>query len=224
MTHPLCQRYQLRRQAIFKGALNTSMNQLTNKTHRKLTDDVVFECDEPDRPLVISFSFAHWGKPSTFDFFGRLQKFKNVFHEPFNCIYVQDPKSRWYHYGVEGLGENVDEVALSLKREIERLQPSHIVTVGQSMGAYAALVFGALLNVDKVIAFAPQAFIDCSLLESYNDNRYTESLREIQESTVSVKYLDVVSLYQQLICQPKVHILFGTKGGNSQNETVPNTA
>lgn len=198
----------------------SKMNVVEFRDQSKHRENCVFECDHPGKPLVISFSFAHWDKPCTFDFYGRLKKLEGLLREPFNRIYLRDPKSRWYHYGIDGLGSDVNEVAMALKEKIDFLQPSEVITIGQSMGGYAALVFGALLEADKVVAFAPQAFIDASLLESYNDRRYTTVLREICDSKLESKYLDIVTLYQHYDRQPKVHVFFGTKGGDSEAETV----
>ncbi len=184
------------------------------------SNDFIFECNHPGKPLVISFSYAHWDAATTFDFFGRLKKIEGQLNEPFNRIYLRDPKSRWYHYGVDGLGNNIDEVVTSLKSSIGKLQPSEVITIGQSMGAYAALIFGALLEADKVIAFAPLAFIDSEMLESYSDHRYLTVLKEVCKSELKAKYLDVVSLYKKCHRQPKVHVIFGTQGGNTNEETV----
>ena len=44
-----------------------------------------------------------------------------------------------------------------------------IITIGGSMGGYAALLFGSLLPVNGIIAFGPQTFID-------KDNRNTNEI------------------------------------------------
>lgn len=197
-----------------------TINTLTSDKQTTCKQDFVFDCRHPGKPLIISFSFAHWDETCTFDFWGRLKKIEGLLAQPFNRIYLRDPQSSWYHYGIEGLGHNIDEIVSALKEEVVKLCPSEVITIGQSMGGYAALMFGALLHVDKVVAFAPQAFIDVATLKSYNDKRYLSRLEEINKHQNVPKYLDIVSLYQQTPHQPKVHVIFGTKGGNQKAETV----
>jgi esterase/lipase len=45
----------------------------------------------------------------------------------------------------------------------------NICFIGNSMGGYAAILFGTLLNIDNIISFAPQTFIDKFNLFLYFD-------------------------------------------------------
>ena len=118
----------------------------------------------PGEILVISFAFVSWdGKPK-FDFFGRLKKLEYRYPRPVNRILLRDNRNAWYHRGVPGLGSDVDEVAASLKDFVRSIRPSRVVTIGQSMGGYASLMFGALIGADKSIAFGPLSFLNSNRL------------------------------------------------------------
>ena len=57
------------------------------------------------------------------------------------------------HHSFDGLVER-------LREEVDRLQPKRVVTLGASMGAYAAVRAGAALGAQAALAFVPQVFID----------------------------------------------------------------
>ena len=48
----------------------------------------------------------------------------------------------------------------TLRREIEHLQPSRVVTIGSSMGGYASVRAGIALNADVAVAFSPQVLLE----------------------------------------------------------------
>lgn len=171
--------------------------------------DYLMDCDSIGRPLIISFSFAFWDKPCDFDFVGRLNKIEGLYGKPFNKIFLRDRYSQWYQRGVYGLGDCIDEVAAALKIEIEAIRPSFIVTIGQSMGGYAALVFGALLGAHKIISFAPLSFIDARRLKLFGDHRYYQALIKLEEIEIQKKYLDVLGLFDDANHHSDIHVIFG---------------
>jgi pimeloyl-ACP methyl ester carboxylesterase len=69
------------------------------------------------------------------------------------ALLVKDPTNNWYNVGIEGVGAHVDEIAQTLRAKIGSRR---VITVGSSMGAYAAILFGCLLGAERCIAFAPQ--------------------------------------------------------------------
>ena len=52
-----------------------------------------------------------------------------------------------------------DPLIALLRVEIAALQPKHIVTVGASMGGYAAIRAGVMLGATTAIAFGPQVIL-----------------------------------------------------------------
>jgi pimeloyl-ACP methyl ester carboxylesterase len=79
--------------------------------------------------------------------------------EQINRIFLRDKHQMWYHSGLPGVGNDIDGIANFLRQY--RSHPSTRLTIvlGNSGGGYAALLFGHLLQVDQVHAFAPKTFI-----------------------------------------------------------------
>jgi len=71
--------------------------------------------------------------------------------------------TRWECGGIPGLpgvGDAVEDVARHINDQIDQLDGvRRIVTVGPSMGAYGAILFGCLLGAERVIALAPQTYL-----------------------------------------------------------------
>jgi pimeloyl-ACP methyl ester carboxylesterase len=74
-------------------------------------------------------------------------------------VYVRDHEQAWYHKGVMGAAENIDALVGYLRRQIQEHGCRRVVTLGNSMGAYAAILTGCQLPADEVVAFSPQTFI-----------------------------------------------------------------
>lgn len=53
-----------------------------------------------------------------------------------------------------------DAMVAGLQAEIAALRPARVVTIGSSMGGYAAVRAGLALDADAVVAFSPQVVID----------------------------------------------------------------
>lgn len=180
--------------------------------------DYIIERNSHGAPLVISFSFAQWGDSCDFDFYGRLKKLETSIDGPINKIFLRDRSNTWYQNGCVGLGENIEQVTKSLERFIAELNPSDIYLIGQSMGGYAALIFGAVLKVNKVISFAPMSFLSVEKLKNYGDTRYLSAMETIERIDGSLKYTDIVSLYEESLSNPEVHVVFGSKSNKSDEE------
>lgn len=76
-----------------------------------------------------------------------------------NKIYLRDAQKLWYHRGVQGVGKNIAAIATFLKGYTRHPSTRRIVVLGNSGGAYAALLFGYLLTADEVHAFSPKTII-----------------------------------------------------------------
>lgn len=110
------------------------------------------EAAGPRRPLVIAFADAGQ-KP------GAHAQYKRVQRLDCGKIFLNAPADSWYLDGIPGLGSSLPDAATALVRIIEELEPSWVVTVGASMGGYAAIAFGALIRADRILAFSPEALL-----------------------------------------------------------------
>lgn len=85
-------------------------------------------------------------------------------------IFVKDRSSCWYQQGINTDINTIPLLLDKLKSEIEILNPVRITCIGISAGGYAALLFGALLQVDIVHAFGPQTFLSPIMQSKFNMN------------------------------------------------------
>lgn len=97
-----------------------------------------------------------------------------------HALFVRDPTRSWYLRGVSGDDGGASDVGgvagarlraaggswsfggmvSALRAEVRRLRPRRVVTIGSSMGGYAAVRAGIELGVDLAIAFSPQVLVD----------------------------------------------------------------
>ena len=133
-----------------------------------------------DRPLLIAFGgiAGALGIPP-FEFFN-LTKDLDL-----NKIYLRDLSQTWYHSGLPGISKNIEETAYFLRQKIDESGADKVIVFGNSMGGYAAILFGILINADIVHAFSPHTFI--------NSAKYVRSKKEIRHmhNNFSTKYFDL---------------------------------
>ena len=83
-------------------------------------------------------------------------------------IYVKDPEAIWYQHGINSEINTIAALHNKLQKTILDLNPTEITCIGISAGGYAAILFGALLKVNRVEAFGPQTFLDPRIAEDYS--------------------------------------------------------
>jgi len=136
----------------------------------------------PDAPLIFSFS----GLGDAFEFKGTLDELK------VNVVYIRDLKHRWYLDGIAGIGEDVQSICFYLKQLILEIKPTKTIALGASAGGFAAMLYGGLLRLDKVLVFSPQTFMDSFHRTIYYDYRWKDNAKKIRGSkSFNSKYLDV---------------------------------
>ncbi|WP_282782595.1 hypothetical protein [Phaeodactylibacter xiamenensis] len=86
-------------------------------------------------------------------------------------IFLRDFQRSWYQRGIDQELNDFDKVVNYLEGVISKYKYRKVCFLGNSMGGYAAILFGTILDVDKVIAFAPQSFIDKFRRFIYRDKR-----------------------------------------------------
>lgn len=83
-------------------------------------------------------------------------------------------RNDWYLGGIATLGTDIPTTGEKLREVCERYR--RVICVGNSMGGYAALVFGAIIDADRVIAFSPQTRIDPAFRKRIGDARWQRDL------------------------------------------------
>ena len=105
--------------------------------------------------LMVVFSGRQQGIASMTIF-----EFKNFLEEQYpeyDKLFLKDEKVRWYTEGITDISFDISETVDYLKEYISEY--SKVIFIGASMGGFAALLYGSILNVDTIIAFRPQTFL-----------------------------------------------------------------
>ena len=199
---------------------------LDNRLVATTGDDVLVDRIMPGAPLVIAFGFVSWTSRPAFDFYGRLRKLEQVSGQPLNKILVRDSGNAWYHRQIAGLGNHVDETAQALRELVRRIAPSQVTTLGQSMGAYAAVMFGLLLDAQQIVAFGPLSFLDVQQARLYHELRWLPVMESLAQDPPLSGYYDLAALCRARATEhTQLHLVFGTRpdavnSGASASESV----
>jgi pimeloyl-ACP methyl ester carboxylesterase len=161
-------------------------------------------------PLIISFAFRESSFLQRFDFFGRCKKLEKNFNVHFNRILLRDVFNSWYHRGVPGLGHDVEAVTVSLRALIDAIQPSKVIAIGQSMGGYAAIMYGMLLGADRIVAFGPLSHLNPDEAIRFGDNDFLPVMQSLQVDRPRSVCTDLVRLGREVDYQGGLYIIFGT--------------
>lgn len=147
--------------------------------HGEEASGVFLRLQEPSDSLLIAFGGLGTaiGIP-VFEFFNVV----STMERPVKQMFIRDLQGAWYHRGVVAAGDNVEEVAEYVRGVAQRSGASRIVTVGNSAGGYAALLFGNLVQATEVVAFGPQTFISAGLRVIHRDSRFSVPLRRLRAS------------------------------------------
>ncbi len=178
---------------------------LTNDIVDTSPESVLIDYAGEGEVLVITFGFYDFAGNHRFDFYGRLKKLEQLSGRKISKILLKDRANSWYQSGIAGLGDTVDECVAALRQLISTLKPRKVITLGQSMGAYGALVYGLLLGADKAIACGSLSTINPEVLELIRDHRWLPPLR-----ATTRYYDDIPTLIAQQGGKTAVELFFGT--------------
>lgn len=145
-----------------------------------LNETITDEC----LPLIIAFGGISSGLGIP------VFEFKNLLTSHFKChfIFIRDLNQSWY------LDEYIETSLNNIKNTINKINYSKIITIGVSMGGYASILFGTLLNVNHILAFCPQTFINIENRKKYNDSRWENRINKIHLKNINIEYYDLYSL------------------------------
>ncbi len=83
----------------------------------------------------------------------RFEWKKNIVHSARKVIFIRDVFKTWYLKGINSDLNSIDKVLDFLKQETKDLR---VTCLGSSAGGYAAVLFGCLLQADRVFSFSGQ--------------------------------------------------------------------
>lgn len=143
--------------------------------------------------LAVVFS-ARGAKPGSFSFFKTMQR------TGISVLYVTPPDATWYQTGLVGLGDTITVAFRALADRIERFAHDQgygsLFIVGDSMGAFAALVFASFTALPKtVVAMGGETLLKLPGARSSEQEFATPEFADIRE----LAYPDGTT----------IHLLFG---------------
>lgn len=113
---------------------------------------------------------------------------RSLYDKGADTIFMRDRHCAWYQRGVVGVGPSTASVVGFVKG---LTGPNRrVVTLGNSMGGFAAILFGVLAGVDEVIAMAPQTFMDPENRAKHGITTFQEFINA-QTWDASSPYLDL---------------------------------
>ncbi len=130
------------------------MNSSLSENRSNAEQPIMVDFSHHARAVVVAFGSRHVNKDTIpFEWIRTLE------HLPAAKIYVRDIYQLWYQKGLPGIAGSPEGVRDYLCRLIAGQDINRIVTIGGSMGGYAALLFGSLMEADEALSFAGQTFL-----------------------------------------------------------------
>jgi len=143
--------------------------------------------------------------------------FLNFLGKNFNTdkIFYRDLKQMCYHYGIDGISKDIETTVTYLKTKLAPFR--RVIFTGTSAGAYAAILFGSLLNVSDVIVFNPITIL-YGRRDKYN-LRYVDLSKDVINTTTQYYLYGDISIKDEddrhhikhcknISAYPNVHIIY----------------
>lgn len=121
---------------------------------------------ESSNRVIVAFggNIPFTGKGTVFEF----NNFLSEFFSEYSRLFYVDNNRKCYHGGIQGISKDINTTVIYLKKKIEKYED--ITFIGHSSGGYAAILFGSLLNVTRIIAFIPPTILKSkNLINEYRD-------------------------------------------------------
>jgi len=175
------------RWAVNSGATEESiLAPFADKYSAMTESEGIFHLLDNNKTLVLSFPGFSQGfgmKDHPYDFL------KSIHSKGFDVLHLPDIQRAWYHFGIRGQSDNIDELVTSLREFVKGYE--QIITFGTSMGGYASILFGSILNANLSIAIVPATFIDPKNRAKFNDTRHPEYRDKVCNQTLHPEFLDL---------------------------------
>jgi|25_taG_2_1085351.scaffolds.fasta_scaffold00117_22 hypothetical protein len=124
-------------------------------------------------------------------------------------IFLRDFNQAWYHKGVTRKINSIESVKEFLQEKILLGKYQSVCLVGNSMGGFAAILFGTLLGVDNVICFSPQTFLNRGRRWFIGEKRWQKELELIyNDKRITQKIFDLKTVLSANDCIPFIQIFF----------------
>lgn len=178
----------------------------------KTTDDYYIEDNKSDTLLILFAGMGWKDSIPTFIFYNFLKSYTNV-----DKLFLRDINCRYYIAGIKNSTGDFKETIEMYRNLINRKKYKKVIAMGCSSGGFAAILYGQLLNIDKVIAFNPQTVLNDNkenlIGDIYNAPKTCKWLRSLHlEDSEYQKALDLNN-YRPFKTKIEIHYsVNGNKG------------
>ncbi|MBB2932703.1 hypothetical protein [Paraburkholderia silvatlantica] len=118
-------------------------------------------------------------KADTFDF-------ASLTHgSDFAAVLLKDLDNAWYTKGIDGVGATHEEVIAYLAPLRSRYK--RMLFIGDSMGAFGAILLGARVKADKIVAISPQTSVCTRTCNILADGRFTRFFEKLSDVPATIK-------------------------------------
>lgn len=108
----------------------------------------------------------------------------------YNVLFIKDQTRRWYNFGLEGFSSSMDDTAVKIGATLkEQFDDLPLVTLGNSMGGYAALYFGERLKAKYTLALVPQTIISIEARTRLQDKRWNADFMKFRPRHSDLRYV-----------------------------------
>lgn len=125
-----------------------------------------------------------------------------------DCLFFRDFLQAWWFHGLLGISQDVPSTVAYLRGRIEGGGYRRVVTTGTSMGAYAAILFGVLLGVERIVAFAPQTQVNQREFDYFGGTDAKEMNFNFRSH-----YTDLAKVLGETPYTGRIDIYFGERSG-----------
>lgn len=161
---------------------------------RKQIWRILVDLNESNNLLVSFGGIQQWLGMPVFEFFNSISDIEC------DKIFFRDFNQAWYQKGVDNGLNSTNKIITHLEDKIDAKQYNKVCFLGNSMGGYALILFGSILNVDNVISFAPQTFIDRFNRLLNFDRRWSKQIRKVHRYENKRKeFFDLKKFLRQII-------------------------
>ncbi len=119
----------------------------------------------PSARLVVAFGGIRQKLgPASLEFYRSLEQVDCA------ALFVSDSERRWYQYPADIIDSLMDQV----RAAAQEAGASRLVFIGNSMGGFAALHFGARMGADAILGFGAQTAILPEVTRELGDMRWSK--------------------------------------------------
>jgi len=134
--------------------------------------------------------------------------FGNAVREiPVKKLFVRDFAKAWYLRGMPPLTRGVAETSAFFRNEISESGAERVVMIGYSLGGFAALLYGALVDADETHSFSPQTFVSLRRRVLHRDHRWNRYVLKLPLVT-RARYRDVRPVLRKAGGRTTHHVYF----------------